>query len=72
LENGRGQDDEVSGGVWETVETNTRKVGMRETERRGCKRGSREKERRKREEEEAEKRENDGGKESSGRVGNMG
>ena len=72
MENGGGQDDEVSGEVWEIVETDTRKIRIGETERRGGKRGSREKERRKGEKEEAEKRENNGGEEGSRGMGNMG
>jgi len=68
-----GKNDEVSGGVWKTVETSTREVRMGETERRRGKGGSREKEGGTREgkEEETEK-ENGGSKESSRRVGDMG
>ena len=74
MENGRGKDDKVSGGVWKTVETSTREVRIGETEGRRSKRGSRKKEREKREgkEEETKKRENGGGKESSRGVGDMG
>ena len=54
------------------METYTREIKLGEAERRGSKGRSREKERRKREEEETEKRENNGNKESSGRMGDMG
>ena len=54
MENRRGKDDEVFGGVWKTVETSTREVGMGETEGRRSKGGSRKKERGKREEKEEE------------------
>jgi len=67
LENGRGKDDEVSGGVWKTVETSTKEVRMGKTEGRRSKGGSRRKKRGKRERkrEETKKRENSGGKESN-------
>ena len=52
MENGRGKDDEVSGGVWKTVEASTREVRMGETEGRRSKGGSR----KKKEEKEKEKK----------------
>ena len=60
--------------MWKTVETSIREVGMGETEGRRSKGGSRKKERGKREgkEEETKKGENNGGKESSRGVGDMG
>jgi len=74
LENRGGQDDEMSGGMWEAVETSTRKIRVGKIEGRRGKRGSREEEGGKREgkEEEIEERENHGGKESSRGVENMG
>ena len=74
MENRGGQDDEVSRGMWEAVETGIRKIRVGKTKGRRGKRGSREKEGGKREEkeEETEERKNHGGKESSRRVGNMG
>ena len=62
----------MSGGVWKVVETCTREIGVGKVERRGSKGRSREKERIKEEEEETEKRENDGNKESSRGMGDMG
>ena len=62
----------MPGGMWETVEACARKVGMRETRRRGKKRGNGEKEGGEGEEEKTKKGENPGGKESSGGMGNMG
>ena len=72
MENRGGQDDEVSGGMWETVETSVRKIRVGEAKRGRSKRKSRKKKKRKEKEEETEKGENSGGKESSRRVGNMG
>ena len=54
------------------METCTREIGVGKAERRGSKGRSREKERIKEEEEETEKRENDGNKESSRGMGDMG
>jgi len=51
LENGRNQDDEVSGRMWKAVETKVREVRVAETERRRGKRGSRKEARRKEKEE---------------------
>ena len=74
MENRRGKDDEVSRGVWKTVEASTRKVGMGETEGRRNKGESRKKKRgkRKEKEEKTEKGENGRSKESSRGVGDMG
>ena len=72
MENRGGQNDEVSRGVWETVEASTREIRVRKTERRRSKRRSRKEERGKGKEEEIEKRKNSGSKESSRRVGDMG
>jgi len=57
---------------WKTVETGVGEVRMEEAERRRSKGRGREKERRKEEEKEIEKGKDDGGKESSRRMGNMG
>ena len=48
LENRRGEDDKVSGGMWEAVETSTREVGMGKAKGRRSEGRSREKKRRKR------------------------
>ena len=72
MENRRGQDDEVSRRVWEAVKASTREVGMGEAEKRRRKGRSRKKERKKGKEEETEKGQDDGGEESSRRMGNMG
>ena len=40
LEDRRGKDDEISGGVWKIVEANSRKIRVAETERRRGKRRS--------------------------------
>jgi len=74
LENRRGQDNEMSRRVWKTVETSAREVGIGETKGRRGKRGSREEEKEKEEgkEEKTKKGENNGSKESSRRMGNMG
>ena len=60
--------------MWEAVEASTREVGMGEIERGRDKGKSREKEggKRKEKEEKTKKGENDGSKESSRRMGNMG
>ena len=67
LEGRRDKDDEMPSEVWKTVEANTRKIRMAETEE-----GSRKEMRRKREKEETKEGEDDGSKESSRRMGNMG
>ena len=67
MKNRGGENDEVSGGMWEAVETSTGKVRMGETKGRGWK-----KEGRKIKEEETEKEEDNGSKESSRGMGNMG
>ena len=67
MKNGGGENDEVFGGMWEAVETSTGKVRMGETKGRGW-----EKEGRKIKEEETEKGEDNGSKESSRGMGNMG
>ena len=72
MENRRSQNDEMSGGVWETVEASAGKIGMEETERRRSERRSREKEGRKGQEEETEKGEDGRSKEDSRRVENLG
>jgi len=63
-----GQDNEVSGGMWETVETSARKIGVEEAKEGRSEKGSRKRKRGKGKEEETEKGENSGGKESSRRV----
>ena len=72
MKNRGGQDDEMSGRVWEVVEASAREVGMGETKGRRGKRGSREKKGEKGEKEETEKGENGGSKESSRGMGNIG
>ena len=71
LEDRRGKDNEMSGGVWKIVEANVRKIRVTETERRRDKGRSRKEMRGARKEEEAKKRENSRGKKGSGRMGNM-
>ena len=58
--------------MWKAVEAGTRKVGIGEAEGRRSKGGSREKKGREGEEEEIKKGKNNKGKESSGRMGDMG
>ena len=60
MENRGGKNDEVSGGVWKTVETSVREVRMGETERGRSEGGSGEEERGKGKEEKTEKEENSG------------
>ena len=72
LESRRGEDDEVPRGMWETVETSTREVGVGKAKRRRSKKRSGKKKRRKGEEEEAEKGKNNGGEESSRGMGDIG
>ena len=57
MENGRGENDEVSGRMQKAVEVSTREVRIKETERRRSKGRSRKKTRRERKEE-AEERKN--------------
>ena len=71
MENRGGKDNEVSGGMWEAVETSTEEVGIGEAKgRRGKGRGW-EKEGRKEEENENEKGKDNGGEESSGEMGDI-
>ena len=72
MENRGGKDDEVSGGVWKTIETCIGEVGIGKTEGRRNKERSGEKERGKGEEKETKKEKNSGSKESSRRVEDMG
>jgi len=72
LEDGRGKDDEMSGGVWKAVETNVGKIRVVETERIRGKGRSRKEIRGERREEEAKKRKNGRGKKDSGKMGKMG
>jgi len=72
LENRRGEDDEMSRGMWKAVEANTGKVRMAEIEGERSKGRSRKKTRGERKEKEAEKRKNSRSKKGSGRMGNMG
>ena len=72
LEDGRDKDDEMSRGVWKTVEANARKIGMAETEGERGKGGSGKEMREARKKEEAKRKENGRGKKSSRRMGNMG
>jgi len=57
LEDWRGENDKVSGRVWKTVEVNTEKVRIGETEGGRSKRRSRKKIRRERKEKERKERE---------------
>jgi len=54
------------------VETKAGEIGIGKTKEEGSKRGSREEIRRERQEKGTEKREDDGSKESGGRMGNLG
>ena len=72
MENRRGENDKVPRGIWETVETSTRKVRMEKAKRRRSERRSGEKERRKEEEEEAKKGKNNGSKENNRGMGDIG
>ena len=54
------------------VETSSGEIGMGKAEGEGSKRRSREETRRERQEKETEKREDDGSKESGGRMGDLG
>jgi len=54
------------------VETKAGEIGIGKTKEGGSKRGSREEIRRERQEKGTEKREDDGSKESGGRMGNLG
>ena len=58
LEDRRGKDDKMSRGVWKTVEVNTRKIRVAETERRRGKERNGKEMRGVRKKEEAKKREN--------------
>ena len=74
LEDRASQDDKVSGRIWKTVETETRKSRMTKAEKERSKEGSREKVRgkRSREKTEEEKIKDDRCKEDSKRIGNLG
>jgi len=71
LEDGRGEDDEMSRGMWKAVKANVGKVGMAETEGGESKGRSRKKTRGEGKEEEAEKKKNGRSKKDSRRMGNM-
>ena len=71
MENWRGKDDEVPRGMWETVKTSAREIGVGKAEGGRSKRRSRKKEEREEEEEETEKEKDNGGKESSKGMRNM-
>ena len=71
LEDRRGKDNKMSGGVWKTVKANSRKIRVAETERRRGKGRSGKEMRKTRKKEEAKKKENGRGKKSSRRIGNM-
>jgi len=71
LEDGRGKNDEVSRGVWKTVETNARKIRVAKAKERRGKRGSRKEARREGEEKKAKERKNSRSKKGSRRMGNM-
>jgi len=60
LEDGGSQNDKMSRGMWEAVETSTRKVRIGEAEGRRSKGRSREKERGEEEEEKTKEEENSG------------
>jgi len=71
LEGRRSEDDKMSRGVWEVVETKTGRIRMAKTEERGRKevRGKRREKKRKRREEQWK---NNGSKESGRGIGNLG
>ena len=71
MKNRESEDDKMSRKVWQTVEASTRKIRVRETERRGSKGRSREEKERKGQEEEIEKGEDDGSKEGSREMRDM-
>ena len=72
LEDGRGKDDEMFRGVWKTVETNTDKIRVAETEGERSKGESRKEMRRKRRKEKTKEGEENRSKESSRGIGKMG
>ena len=72
LEDERGKDDEMSREVWKIVETDTGKIRVAEIEGGRDKEGSRKETRRKRGKEETKEGKNNGSKESSKGMGNMG
>ena len=72
MENGRSQNDKVSGRVWKAVETGAREIRVGKAKGRGSEGRNWEKERRKGEENENEKGKDNGGEESGGRMGDMG
>jgi len=73
LEDRRDKDDEVSGGMWEAVETKARETGVAKAKGRRSKRGSRKEKRGKSREktEKAEKGKDNRSKKGSGEVGNL-
>ena len=72
MENRRSQNDEVSRGVWETMETSAREIRVGEVKGRRSKGGSGKKERREREEEKTKKGKDNEGEEDSREMGNIG
>ena len=74
MENRRGKDDEMSGGMWEAVETKAEKIRVTQVQGRRSKRRSRKEMRREGGEKEKEtKKEKDNGSEESGRrMGDLG
>ena len=72
LENGRGENDKMSGRMQETVETSAGEIRMGKAEGERSKGRSREGMREERLKKETAKREDDGSEESSRRVGDLG
>jgi len=72
LENGGSKNNEMSRGMWETVETSAREIRVGKAEGERSKRRSRKKERREEEEEETEKGKDNRGEEGSRGMGNIG
>jgi len=72
LENRRSEDDEMSRGMWEIVETSARKIRVGKAKEERSKRRSGEKEGREGEEEETEKEKDNGGEEGNRGMGNIG
>jgi len=73
LKDGRGKDDEMPRGVWKTVETNTGKIGVAETEGERSKgRSEKEKRREYRKTKEVKESKDSRCEESNRRVGDLG
>jgi len=71
LENRESKNDEMSRGMWETVETSAREIRIGKAEEGRSKRRSREKEGKEEEEKETEKEKDNGGEEGGRGMENM-